>query len=356
MSIPHCDGTEPGVLTQRDYTAVFEASPDAMLVVDSNGMIRDLNRRALEMFGWSREEMEGSPVERLVPAASRGRHRLHRKRYGEAPRPRPMGEGLELLAVRKDGTTIPVEISLSPSNLAAGPGHVICAVRDISAWQRMRRVSGMMIAAAESERKHLSRELHDELLQSLVALKIRMKLLADEPDDEERERSRARIGDEIHDTISGVKRMIRGLLPPELDRQGLSSALGSAFRDIREVYGFNVRARLERVDAELDSVSALAVYRIVQEAVTNALKHAGVDEATVTLGSENGVVTATIRDEGCGFEPPDPEAAPDYGRIGLTGLSERAALVGGSVVIRSTPGKGTTVRATVPVSGKGKSE
>ena len=89
-----------------------------MLVVDSSGMIRDLNRQALAMFGWSREEMVGSPVERLVPAASRGRHRRHRQRYGEAPSPRPMGEGLELLAVRKDGTTIPVEISPEP----LGPG------------------------------------------------------------------------------------------------------------------------------------------------------------------------------------------------------------------------------------------
>ena len=108
------------MLNQGDHTAVFEASPDAMLVVDSDGVIQDLNRQALAMFGWSRQEMVGSPVERLVPAANRSRHQRHRQRYGEAPRPRPMGEGLELLAMRKDGTTIPVEISLSPSDLGSG--------------------------------------------------------------------------------------------------------------------------------------------------------------------------------------------------------------------------------------------
>ena len=215
----------------------------------------------------------------------------------------------------------------------------------------MRRLSGMMIAAAEHERKHLSHELHDEFLQSLVALKIRIKLLADETDDGKRERERARIAGEIHDTIRGVKRMIRGLLPPELHRQGLTSALGSIFRDIRDVYGFTVHASLDRVDAELEEVAALALYRIVQEAVANAVRHGRVNEATVTLGSANGVVTATIRDKGCGFEMPDPEAALDNDWFGLAGMRERAALVGGTVVVRSSPGEGTTVRADVPSRG-----
>ena len=167
----------------------------------------------------------------------------------------------------------------------------------------------MMIAAAENERKHLSRELHDEFFQALVALKIRVKILADEKHDEERERARVRISGEIHDTIRGVKRMIRGLLPPQLDRQGLSSALDSVFRDIQDVYGFTIHTELDRMDAELDPVAALALYRIVQEAVANAVRHARVNEAAVTLTSANGVVTATIGDEGCGFGVARPRSA-----------------------------------------------
>ena len=144
------------MLTERDYRAVFEASPDAMLIVDSAGTIRDLNPQAVAMFGWSREELDGSSVERLVPAASRGRHEQHRRRYGEAPRARPMGQGLELAALRKDGTTIPVEISLSPGELASGREHTICTVRDITGWKRMRHLSKMMVTAVENERKRLS--------------------------------------------------------------------------------------------------------------------------------------------------------------------------------------------------------
>ena len=339
------------MLTQRDHAAVFEASPDAMLVVDSGGVIRDLNGPALAMFGWSREEIVGSAVERLVPAARRGRHRRHRQRYGEAPHFRRIGEGLELRALRRDGTAIPVEISLSPSKLGTGGEYVICAVRDISARKLMRRLPGMMIVAAENERKHLSRELHDEFLQALLALEIMVKLLADEKRDRERERARMRIDDHIDDTIRGVKRMIRGLLPPQLECEGLSSALRSVFRDTRDVYGFSVHSKLDRLDAELDPVAALALYRIVQEAVANAVRHARVNEATVTLTSASGVVTATVRDEGCGFELPDPEALSGDGWVGITGMRERAALVGGTVVVRTSPGKGTTVQASVPISG-----
>ncbi|MXW16326.1 MAG: hypothetical protein F4123_06655 [Gemmatimonadetes bacterium] len=91
----------------------------------------------------------------------------------------------------------------------------------------MRRMSGMMIAAAENERRHLARALHDDFLQNLVVLTIRMKLLADERDDGEEGSVRVRgFAEDIRGAILGVKRMIRGLLPPELDKRGLSSALG----------------------------------------------------------------------------------------------------------------------------------
>jgi len=330
------------LLTDRDYRAVFEASPDAMLIVDSEGVIRDFNPQALAMFGWSRDELEGSSVDRLVPAARRGHHEQHRRHYARAPRPRPMGQGLELSALRKDGTPIPVEISLSPGRLAAGPECVICTIRDVTGWTRMRRLSRVMLTAAENERKHLSRELHDEFLQDLVALKIRVKLLADETEENKREQARALIASQIHGTIRGVKRMIRGLLPPELDRHGLSSALNSAFRELIEVYGFTVRAAIDPVADALDADATLALYRIIQEAVTNAVRHAQVEEATVTIWSAGGTLIAEIRDEGCGFVLDD--------QVGLTSMHERAAIVGGGITVETSPGNGTTIRATVPMT------
>ncbi len=343
------------MLTDRDYRAVFEASPDAMLVVDSDGVIRDLNRQASSMFGWSREEIEGSGVDRLVPAGVRSRHGQHRRRHAEAPRARPMGQGVELQALRKDGTTFPVEISLSPGELASGPEHVICTIRETSAWKRMRWLSRTKLEAAENERKHLSRELHDEFLQFLVAFKIRGRLLVDETDREKRERAWAVIADEILTAIRGVKRMIRGLRSPKLEQQGLVSALATLFRDARKVHGVTIRAsvNLDWVADELDPLTVLAVYRIVQEAVTNAATHARVSEAAVTLRSADGMIFAEIRDEGCGFELSDPGVALEDGHVGvgLVGMRERAEAVGGSLTVQTSPGSGTTVRAEVPMVG-----
>lgn len=177
-----------------------------------------------------------------------------------------------------------------------------------------------------------------------------MKLLADERNDGERERARARIAEEIGDAIGGVKRMIRGLLPPALDHRGLATALRSMFRDVEDVYGFRIDAKLEPVDGELDAVASLTLYRIVQEAVNNAVRHSGASEAVVTLGAANGRVSATIRDGGRGFAWTEAKALDGDGHIGLTSMRERAALVDGTVAVRSAPGKGTTIQASVPAN------
>ena len=229
---------------------------------------------------------------------------------------------------------------------------MIRAIRNLSDRKRKRRLSRMKVMAAENERKHLARELHDEFLQFLVAFKIRGRLLVDETDREERERAWAAVAGEILDAIRGVRRMIRGLRSPRLEEQGLVSALESLFRGARKVHGVTIHAsvELERVAGDLDPVTALALYRIVQEAVANAATHARVSEAAVTLTLAGGMIIAEIRDEGCGFELSDPAAAPKEGHVGvgLAGMRERVELVGGSLTVQSSPGEGTTVRAAVP--------
>jgi PAS domain S-box-containing protein len=117
--------------SERHFRGLVESAPDAMILVDAAGRIAFVNSRAAELFGYARSELLGSAVEMLVPSAVRGRHPVLRAGYGESPRVRPMGQGLALAGQRKDGTELPVEISLSP--LATPDGTFFCAVvRDVT--------------------------------------------------------------------------------------------------------------------------------------------------------------------------------------------------------------------------------
>ncbi|HET9949006.1 MAG TPA: PAS domain-containing sensor histidine kinase [Longimicrobiales bacterium] len=333
-------------LTADDYRAIFESSPDGCLVVDAQGTIRAANPRTEELFGWTAAELEGRTVEVLVPDLMRERHAEHRRRFRHNPHNRPMGIGLDLRGRRKDGTTFPVEISLSPFE-HEGELRVICAIRDVTDYRRLQSFSGSALRATEEERQRIARELHDDTAQRLATLLLRVRRLAEEPDAGTRAALLEEVRGEIVDAAEGVKRMARGLRPPEIEELGLVHAITAHARALREGAGFRVHTALDPVDPHLDATAKLVLYRIVQEALSNARRHSGADSAHVRLFLENERVVAEITDEGRGFVPANAFDA-DGGGLGLAGMRERAAMMNGHVTIDSAPGKGTRVRVTVP--------
>jgi PAS domain S-box-containing protein len=327
------------------YEAVFQAAPDAILVVDHAGAIQDANPQALALLGFEREELLGEPVERVVPREARARHRAHREEYAEDPRPRPMGVGLELRALRKDGRTVPVEISLSPFETPDGR-FIIAAVRDVSERRRLRHLGTGTLRAAEEERRRIARELHDETAQSLAALLIRLGILKRTEDPA----VRARLVDEMHDelelAVEGVRRISRGLRPPALEDVGVSAALRGHVRGVLERASFEASVRVDPVDELLDPEVQLALYRVVQEALANVVRHADASSITVEVIRVDGEVSARIADDGRGFDP-DDEILAERG-LGLVGMEERARLAGGALTLSSFPGTGTEVVLRLP--------
>jgi PAS domain S-box-containing protein len=335
------------VLTAEEYRAVFESSPDGVLVVCRDGKIRDVNPQVEAMFGYAREELLEEPVEVLVPEAARAAHFEHRSRYARDPHSRPMGVGMELLGRRKDGALFPVEVSLSPWDTPEGQ-RVVCTVRDITNRRRLRNFSEGAMRASEEERQRIARELHDDTAQRLATLMLHIRLLSMETEPEAWRRGLDHLRDEILETAEGVKRIARGLRPPELEEVGLVTAIRAHLRGLREGGGFEVDAELEPVDHLLGKDAKLALYRVVQEALSNVVRHSGAARARLRLGSADGKVFLVIEDDGRGFT--EGQAREGGGGLGLVSMQERAVMVGGRVIVDSTPGEGTRIRINVPAS------
>jgi PAS domain S-box-containing protein len=335
-------------MESAEYRAIFEASPDGCLVVDRGGVIRAANPRVQELFGWSPEELVGNAIEVLVPEVHRGAHSGHRSRFVADPHNRPMGVGLDLRGRHKDGTTFPVEISLSPWRADGGDLRVICTVRDVTEYRRLRNFSEGALQATEDERQRIARELHDDTAQRLAALILRVRRLGEEPNAAKRAALLEEIREEIVDAAEGVKRMARGLRPPEIEELGLALAVAAHVRTLREGAQFEVETELGVVDPLLNVTAKLALYRIVQEALSNSRRHSGGKRAWVRLFVEDGTVVVEIADEGKGFL--HSRAMESGGGLGLVGMRERATMMGGRLTIESAPGQGTLVRAAVPAS------
>lgn len=335
------------MLSLDEFKAIFDAAPDGFAVVDGEGVIRAINPKMEQMFGWPADDLEGRRVEVLIPDSLREAHERHRKGYMTAPHDRPMGVGLDLMGRRRDGSQFPVEVSLSPWQKDHGDMRVICSVRDVSGYRRLQNFSEGALRATEEERKRIARELHDDTAQRLATLILRVGTLAREEDRQRRSQLFDEIRAEMVEAAEGVKRMSRGLRPPELEELGLALAVRAHVRTLRES-GFPVTAQLGSVDEHLDDTQKLALYRILQEALSNARRHSGASSATLRLFRSGGEIVAEVSDRGSGFTP--SRVYDGQAGLGLLGMQERVAMIGGRITLDSEPERGTRVRVVVPTN------
>jgi signal transduction histidine kinase len=202
-----------------------------------------------------------------------------------------------------------------------------------------------VVEGQEIERKRLARELHDETGQALTSILLGLKSLEHGATEEDRERV-ASLRELVVATLQDVRRLAVELRPAALDDFGLAPALERLVEAHRAHDGavIDVEVRLEpseRLPAEVETT----VYRIVQEALTNVARHAGATRISVLVARKNGNVVAVIEDDGTGFDP----ATVRDDSLGLAGIRERVALLGGRLRLETAPGKGTTLAAEVPL-------
>jgi two-component system sensor histidine kinase DegS len=201
-----------------------------------------------------------------------------------------------------------------------------------------------IVRAQEEERERVALELHDGLGQILTSISLFASDLAEEVGEEARPRAQ-RVNELIRRAIVDSRQLVWSLRPPELERLGLVPAL-RRLADETSATDLTVDLHEQIGDVRLPPESEAVVYRVVQEAVHNAQKHAGASAISILLQRSNGRLTTLVEDNGCGF---DPAAIPPGRGLGLIGMRERAELVEGALVVESAVHSGTRVRLVVPV-------
>jgi signal transduction histidine kinase len=207
-----------------------------------------------------------------------------------------------------------------------------------------RDVVRRVVAAQEQERALLARELHDETGQALTSILLGLKALEEDVTTEHGRASAAALRELVVTTLQDVRRLAVELRPAALDDFGLGPALERLVDTFAEKTGVAVELDIRLGDGRLDADLETTLYRIVQEALTNVLKHADARRVRIALVHEGGTITAVVADDGRGFDA--GETRRDA--LGLIGMRERAVLVGGRLAIASAPGGGTTLTVEVP--------
>jgi signal transduction histidine kinase len=223
------------------------------------------------------------------------------------------------------------------------------AARAATAVDLSQRVSrdavGRVVAAQELERKRLARELHDETGQALTSILLGLKPLEQRAADDDGRATVAALRELVVSTLQGVRRLAVELRPSALDDFGLVPAVERLAETFREQTGIRVDFETNLREQRLPSEVETALYRIIQEALTNVVKHSGAGRVSILLTQRDRSAAVVVEDDGSGF---DPSATSDDG-LGLVGMRERVGLVGGRLRVESASGAGVTLVAEVPL-------
>jgi PAS domain S-box-containing protein len=348
---------------EHAYRLLMERMNEGAVTLAADGTVLYCNRRFAELVRRPHSRVLGASLRELVHTYDRAR--LDDLLVG-AGRARLAGE---FALQRPRGAPIPVLLSLGPvphewrRNVSERRGgartRIVGVVTDVTerreAARWRDRLHQRLLVATDEERRRIARELHDETGQSLTALLVGLRALADAPTLKGARASALRLRELAARTLDDVGRLARGLHPSVLDELGLVPAATRHVEEFERTFGLAVTLRTTGLEEHAVPLPlATAVYRLLQEALTNIARHACARTARIALRAESQRIVLEVRDDGIGFDPQRAlESEARKGRelhLGLLSMRERTALFGGTLDVRSVPGRGTTIIARLPLA------
>ncbi len=381
--------------SETRYRRLFETAKDGILILDADtGSITDVNPFLLDLLGYSHAELLGKRLWEIgtfrdiaasrdafrklqekkyiryedLPLETKGRRRRHVEFVSNVYRvngSKVIQCNIRDITERRRAEEALANASKELENRVAERTAELVAANKLmkkmidegkrteekltKSRERLRNLSGRLQSLLEEERTRISREIHDELGQSLTALKLDLSLIR---------RSLASDGHAGHSanvlamerTANRIIRMVRRiateLRPGILDELGVAAAIEWMAKDFRERTGIPCKVKLQRMDKIANDVRETAIFRIVQEALTNVMRHAAASQVNVSLKIEGGDVIIEVRDDGIGIMENQVSGTTS---LGLIGIRERVRLLEGDVEISGKPGEGTLVRVFLPV-------
>ncbi|WP_028215286.1 AAA family ATPase [Paraburkholderia mimosarum] len=331
---------------------LVDANIIGIIVWNTDGDILEANDAFLRMVGYEREDLVSGRVRwtDLTPPEWRESAEIALVQMAKSGRAQPA----EKEYFRKDGTRVPVVVGRAAFDTTCEEG--VAFVIDLSelkeaehrlreSYEMLRELASRRETAREEERKHIAREMHDELGQHLTALRLRASLLRMQFGKDNRElaeQSEALIS-LVDETMQVVRGVIASLRPAALDA-GIVAALEWLVAGFNRSHCTVCLLRAPDESIVIGEQRAIVLFRVVQEALTNVARHADASQVTITLEQMHGPCVLEVRDDGVGFDPLTARKTS----FGLAGMAERVQMLGGQIDIMSSPGKGTAIKVTLP--------
>lgn len=331
--------------TAERLRAILETAVEAIITIDERGIIESANPACERLFGYRASEIIGSNVSVLMPSPYREQHDGYIANYLRSGKAKIIGIGREVVGQRKDGSVFPMDLSVSEVKLA-DRRLFTGFVRDLTVRKRLETE---VLDISDREQQRIGQDLHDGLGQHLTGIELMSQVLEQRVasvksrDAQVLSGEVAKITRHVRDAISQTRSLARGLSPVVLESEGLMAALHQLAAQAEQM--FQIQCRFECDPPVLVDEPSVAthLYRIAQEAVSNAVKHGKARKVIVRLRANSERLFLMVKDDGVGISKSPPKSKG----MGLRIMQYRAGMIGGSLVVQREPDGGTSVLCSV---------